>query len=168
MKYCSKCGKELFDEAVMCPECGHNLDSQPEQVPAPKKPAGKKKIVSIIVSVVVLIGLLVGGFFGWRYFKIEQVKKDLMENEFAYEERTTYTYTEKRFSFDATGACTYQFYMYGLFDTDYTYPRQYEIEIKNGKVFLNFDSITLEVEYNDYGEIKQLCDIVTDEVYKAK
>ena len=22
MKYCSKCGKELFDEAVICPGCG--------------------------------------------------------------------------------------------------------------------------------------------------
>ena len=22
MKYCSKCGNELFDEAVVCPKCG--------------------------------------------------------------------------------------------------------------------------------------------------
>ena len=22
MKYCTKCGKELFDEAVICPQCG--------------------------------------------------------------------------------------------------------------------------------------------------
>ena len=22
MKYCSKCGNELFDEAVICPKCG--------------------------------------------------------------------------------------------------------------------------------------------------
>ena len=22
MKYCSKCGKEIFDEAVICPNCG--------------------------------------------------------------------------------------------------------------------------------------------------
>ena len=22
MKYCEKCGNELFDEAVMCPKCG--------------------------------------------------------------------------------------------------------------------------------------------------
>ena len=22
MKYCSKCGKELFDEAIICPGCG--------------------------------------------------------------------------------------------------------------------------------------------------
>ena len=26
MKYCSKCGKELFDEAVICPNCGCAVD----------------------------------------------------------------------------------------------------------------------------------------------
>lgn len=34
MKYCSKCGAELFDEAVICPKCGsdvenHNSDQKP-------------------------------------------------------------------------------------------------------------------------------------------
>ena len=28
MKYCSKCGKELFDEAVVCPECGCMVNSE--------------------------------------------------------------------------------------------------------------------------------------------
>ena len=26
MKFCSKCGKELFDEAVICPHCGCAVD----------------------------------------------------------------------------------------------------------------------------------------------
>ena len=43
--------------------------------------------------------------------------------------------------------------------------KSYEIEFKNGKVFLVFLVDTLEVQYNDYGEIKQLYDINTDEIY---
>lgn len=26
MKYCSHCGKELMDEAVICPNCGYAVD----------------------------------------------------------------------------------------------------------------------------------------------
>ena len=35
MKYCTKCGKELFDEAVFCPSCGcpANPVQQPVQPP---------------------------------------------------------------------------------------------------------------------------------------
>ena len=28
MKYCSKCGKELLDEAVVCPGCGCSMDNK--------------------------------------------------------------------------------------------------------------------------------------------
>ena len=37
MKVCSKCGKELVDEAVVCPACGCAVKSEmPEPTPAPK------------------------------------------------------------------------------------------------------------------------------------
>ena len=26
MKYCSKCGEEIYDEAVICPRCGYNTE----------------------------------------------------------------------------------------------------------------------------------------------
>lgn len=32
MKYCSKCGKELFDEAVICPGCGCKTDVPQQQI----------------------------------------------------------------------------------------------------------------------------------------
>lgn len=28
MKYCSKCGKEILDEAVICPHCGCAADNR--------------------------------------------------------------------------------------------------------------------------------------------
>lgn len=30
MKYCTHCGKELLDEAVICPVCGCNVNNSPE------------------------------------------------------------------------------------------------------------------------------------------
>lgn len=35
MKYCSKCGKELFDEAVYCPGCGCAAAPQKQAQDAP-------------------------------------------------------------------------------------------------------------------------------------
>lgn len=32
MKFCSKCGKELFDEAVICPNCGCATEPSKEMV----------------------------------------------------------------------------------------------------------------------------------------
>ena len=32
MKFCTKCGKELYDEAVICPECGCSVSQKPEKL----------------------------------------------------------------------------------------------------------------------------------------
>ena len=51
MKYCTSCGKELFDEAVMCPQCGASQmpkapEAQPQTVAEEKavKPESAVKI----------------------------------------------------------------------------------------------------------------------------
>lgn len=31
MKFCTKCGKELMDEAVICPNCGCSQETAPEK-----------------------------------------------------------------------------------------------------------------------------------------
>jgi len=31
MKFCSKCGKELLDEAIICPECGCAVNEEPQK-----------------------------------------------------------------------------------------------------------------------------------------
>ncbi|MGN0569656.1 MAG: hypothetical protein ACI4N4_04035 [Candidatus Fimenecus sp.] len=38
MKFCEKCGKELMDDAVMCPACGYTVEAQKPQ-PAAYTPA---------------------------------------------------------------------------------------------------------------------------------
>ena len=169
MKYCTHCGKELMDEAVMCPGCGNTFESDAVQVPAPKKKMSKKKILLIIASAVLLLALIVGGIFAWRYFKIEQVKNDLAGNTYSFIESQTYSDKEIRYSFDDWDAdCTYSCDFIGLMDTVLLYDKSYTVEFKNGKVYLNFGSEILGVQYNEYGEIKQLRDIDTDDVYKLR
>ena len=84
MKFCSKCGKELMDEAVVCPGCGCSQGNTPvandsssfgwallgfcipivglilylvwkDQTPLKAKSAGKGALTSVIVSVVFYI-----------------------------------------------------------------------------------------------------------------
>lgn len=83
MKYCSKCGKEIMDEAVVCPGCGCSQTTQnaadassfgwaflgfcipivglilylvwKDNTPLKAKSAGKGALVSVILSVVVYI-----------------------------------------------------------------------------------------------------------------
>ena len=61
MKYCAKCGKELFEEAVMCPGCGCMVENC--------KPAKKQDYKAILskTKIFVIIGLvlLCLGIFAW-------------------------------------------------------------------------------------------------------
>ena len=94
MKYCTKCGKELFDEAVICPGCGcptaqmqhtqahvsePDLSSPPEKKPIPTSAKvfgiisivfGSLSIVFAVISILfaicfsMFVPALIGGFFG--------------------------------------------------------------------------------------------------------
>ena len=55
MKYCSKCGNELFDEAVICPKCGCPTES-------PKAQAKEKKQINANTlkgTLLIVAGILV-------------------------------------------------------------------------------------------------------------
>ena len=58
MKYCSHCGKELLDEAVICPSCGckaaqnSNLSDE------------NKKIMVLLIKIFMLLGCIVVGLTG--------------------------------------------------------------------------------------------------------
>lgn len=55
MKYCAKCGKEIMDEAVICPNCGcapeetKNVQKQEVAVPKKAKTASVLGILSILL-----------------------------------------------------------------------------------------------------------------------
>ena len=60
MKFCSKCGKELLDEAVICPGCGCPVDSG-RPMPQDYKTVLHSTKIMFIVGLV-LLGL---GIFAW-------------------------------------------------------------------------------------------------------
>ena len=57
MKYCSKCGNEVVDEAVMCPKCGCSLgNNTPKKAPAGNQGINVKGLV--LGLVLILVGIL--------------------------------------------------------------------------------------------------------------
>ena len=65
MKYCSKCGKELLDEAVICPNCGCPIEDKTikEFIDENKRTTAKKNlytglllnIFSVVIPIVLII-----------------------------------------------------------------------------------------------------------------
>lgn len=60
MKYCSKCGNELMDEAAICPKCGCPTESADK----PKKKKGKGFKIILIVFGVLMVFYILGSLFG--------------------------------------------------------------------------------------------------------
>lgn len=63
MRYCSKCGQELPDEAKFCGGCGSALTGQGYPVPNPpnnQDEPGKKRIQAVIAGVLVFLLLIAG------------------------------------------------------------------------------------------------------------
>lgn len=60
MKYCTKCGAELADEAVVCPKCGCAVEGS-FLAPAPA-PAAEESPLQVVAKVFMLIALIVSGF----------------------------------------------------------------------------------------------------------
>ena len=55
MKFCVKCGRELMDEAVICPGCGCAVDNAPQVVgkdPIPEQNRSKASVVLGIIGIV--------------------------------------------------------------------------------------------------------------------
>lgn len=71
MKYCTQCGKELFDEAVMCPGCGNMIAAPetPKEKPKERKPVNKKKVIKNTVAIVAALLIVVGSVFGVIFVK---------------------------------------------------------------------------------------------------
>lgn len=61
MKYCSKCGNELFDEAVICPKCGCATDDVKQAQAPEKKQLNKSQALgaSLILGGIAVIAVFV-------------------------------------------------------------------------------------------------------------
>ena len=60
MKYCSKCGKELVDDAVICTGCGRALEAM---APVAEEKNVKLSGLQIAAKVFMILGTIYMGFF---------------------------------------------------------------------------------------------------------
>ncbi len=64
MKYCTKCGHELLDEAVICPNCGCAVEGTNYSAPAaaPAAPASGDSTLKMIAKIFMVIGCIATAF----------------------------------------------------------------------------------------------------------
>ena len=60
MKFCTHCGKQLMDEAVVCPGCGCSVTNQPQTQPAAQYQADDTVSVGLCVvsALIPLFGII--------------------------------------------------------------------------------------------------------------
>ena len=77
--FCSKCGKQIDDEAMICPSCGcatANLESKTvKDISASEKETGTLATLAVVLAVLIpLVGLILG-IVGIGKYQNEKYKK---------------------------------------------------------------------------------------------
>lgn len=67
MKYCSKCGNELMDEAVICPKCGCPVPDSGMNVVQDNRKV-RLKSASALNTIAFILNILCGAYFAWALF----------------------------------------------------------------------------------------------------
>jgi uncharacterized membrane protein YvbJ len=81
MKYCSRCGVELVDEAVVCTKCGCAVDA-PRQIVAGASVVGQKFIGGLVTLVLGVVGLI---------YSLATISSDTSGNWVSYSYRSPYS-----------------------------------------------------------------------------
>ena len=82
--YCKHCGKELSDEAPLCPNCGTPTENSPIRKPERNVGTGKKRpcavigfvlsLISLVTTIIlVTMGMICGGFLGETLFTVSSL-----------------------------------------------------------------------------------------------
>ena len=61
MKYCSKCGKQLFDEAVICTGCGCSVET--EIYVQARERSGERSGLKLATKILMILGTIMTGFW---------------------------------------------------------------------------------------------------------
>ncbi len=165
MKYCTHCGKELFDEAVMCPACGTMIAAPetPTEKPKERKPVDKKKVIRITIAAVAALLLVVGGVFGVIFVKNLIYAKSL-ESQLVGK---TYEYANiEEDTFDFYMVDWLSFYEGGQYRCEYVtqsedevieYTGEYSVKVGlDGVPELYLGGVANAMAVNDAGEIESI------------
>lgn len=167
MKFCSKCGNELADDAQVCMNCGCAVGVQKRDAEAVKtnKISSKKKIILIVTAAVIAVALLIGVYCLVNYIRAINVVNDLAGGVFTYYELTNYSNTIKTMDFDSEGNLTYSYFFSSVMDAPVEYERDYQIKFQGGMIFLEAGVEKFEIQYDKYGKIEGIYDIDTGELF---
>ena len=81
MKFCSKCGKELFDEAVICTNCGCSVAPRAESVTpkaSVKESPNTANMAMLFAFLIPIVGLIMGIVGACKYQNPDYKKKSVI------------------------------------------------------------------------------------------
>ena len=155
MKYCTHCGKELLDEAVVCVACGCPvqdmknivLKRQPTEQEIQRRKARSKKAIKITLAVIcfaVAVYFISIPIINLK--KASEINKKLDGKAFTYNDTTTYyalgaiSSTRETYSFDGEGNCKKSHWYYNSYSDskmDYGNDYTYKITFKNKTAYIS-------------------------------
>ena len=181
MKFCSKCGKELFDEAVICVGCGcpvqigvgTNFNKEIDEAEIQKRKKNSKRIIIIVTAVIcVLVALLFASVTVVNSFKSNIIIEELSGEKFECNEDTSYSIDRDSYAFDDEGNCVHNSYYYGITmdnPLEFTFDCTYEIQFMNNSAYvLLSNDKKFKIKYGEEGEIISLYDFVERKTYERK
>lgn len=176
MKYCTHCGNALDDNAQICMSCGCPVENaavpsafSPAPAPVAKKDfltkLTTKHWIIIAVSIVVLIGLIVGGIFLGREIKKQEIIKLLDGKTFTYSSYDYFGFDIKRLTFVNDREAEYYYY-YSCIDEEDGFTWDYKIKFEGKNPYVDRYGTKYYIEFDKYGNIDYLYDPVYDEKYE--
>lgn len=176
MKYCTHCGNALDDNAQICMSCGCPVENAvvPSAFSPAPPPVAKKDFLTklttkhwiiIAVSIVVLIGLIVGGIFLGREIKKQQIIDELIGRTFTYKEYGTYNLSIRKLSFKDNVLVDY-YHAESILDTEMEFTRYYTIKFDGNDPYILIGSDIYYIEYDRHGNIDSLHNSIDDETYE--
>lgn len=176
MKYCTHCGNALDDNAQICTSCGCPVENAavPSAFSPAPPPVAKKDFLTklttihwiiIAVSIVALIGLIVGGIFLGREIKKQQIIDELVGRTFTYKEYGTYNLTIQKLTFIDTLKADY-YYSSSILDTEMEFTRYYTVEFDGSNPYIVMGTDEYYIEFDRYGNIDSLHNAIDDETYE--
>ena len=110
MKYCTRCGKEIMDEAVICPECGNEIKkSDTISKLSAKKTVNTGKIIKLTIAVVASLLIIAGGVVGFLFHNnqahTEELESKLVNKTYQFKvgDVADSYFCIERISFDENG-----------------------------------------------------------------
>jgi len=185
MKFCEKCGKELMDETVICPECGYLVNkvetSVEERVQKPAgflakvKQFGIVKTVGLSLLVVLCVVLILSVVEGSKAKNAEEAKKEYIANVEEYFSLsltaganlediadTVQAYWYENIFEDKHGNDINDAIAYALIDksAEISEAETYDAQMKD--LYSKIKSVPDGISEDDKYEIEGLCDAVKD------